>query len=914
MTTTTPEEPDEDSGGGSRVEMHAASHDFSTFTQIGIQNVQLPPEAFRPWAEIAAPPGLRNVPVRPGLFVGRARELARLDAALAGPGGVVVQAMHGLGGIGKSTLAAYWAAAHASDYTLTWWITAATPADIDAGLASLAVALQPALSGALPMETLREGAVQWLAAHRGWLLILDNVTDPADVAPLLARAPAGRYLITSRRASGWHRTAVPVRLDVLDPAEAQALLAAILTQDQPRELEGTAELSAELGFLPLAIEQAGAYIAETGITPTEYLDLLTRYLADMYAQTAEGGDDQRTIARIWHVTLDRLADDPLAGQVLRILAWYAPEAIPRALLDGLTDPPALLHAVGRLAAYSMLTADGGTLAVHLLVQAVTRTPDPGDPHRSPQAIDDARAQATALLADAAPPWEDPAGWPTWRALLPHVEALARNTSSTSSATDTPSTANLLSQAAAFMEDQGALARAIPLYERALAACLRLLGEDNVHTLDARSNVAYAYAKAGDLSRAIPLLEANLQDRARALGEDHPDTLASRSKLAFAYEVAGHLARAKPLYQSAYDDCLRVLGPDHSQTLTALKNVAYAYQTDGDLARAIPLFERALAACLRVLGEDNVHTLEARNNVASAYLTAGNLSRAIPLYESAYAGCLRVLGENHPGTLATRGNLADAYLKAGDLDRAIPVYENAYADCLRVLGPDHSHTLVACRDLAFAYAAADDLIKAIPMLEQTLDGYRRVLGEKHPDTLGTRVNLATFYSNAGYLDRAMQMYKKAYEHCLLALGPNHPHTLIARSSLDSMKPGFPSYLGPGGIGFWTSGKPAAPPVEFGPGTEDLVEALRDVIDPELGVDVVDLGLVYDVTVGPDRIATIDMTLTGADTYIDVIEDQTRAALEGLVSELRINWVWTPPWGPDKITEDGRDMLRALGFNG
>ena len=203
--------------------MLGVSRDSSRFIQIGTQINQPPPlpaEAFRPWAELAVPPGLGNLPVRPELFVGRAGELARLDAALAGLGGVVVQAVHGLGGIGKSTLAAYWAAAHAGDYTLTWWITAATPAAIDAGLADLAGALQPALSGVLPLEALREGAVQWLAAHQGWLVILDNVTDPADVAPLLARVPAGRYLITSRRPTGWHATAVPVRLDVLDPAEA----------------------------------------------------------------------------------------------------------------------------------------------------------------------------------------------------------------------------------------------------------------------------------------------------------------------------------------------------------------------------------------------------------------------------------------------------------------------------------------------------------------------------------------------------------------------------------------------------------------------------------------------------------------------------------------------------------------------
>ena len=98
------------------------------------------------------------------------------------------------------------------------------------------------------------------------------------------------------------------------------------------------------------------------------------------------------------------------------------------------------------------------------------------------------------------------------------------------------------------------------------------------------------------------------------------------------------------------------------------------------------------------------------------------------------------------------------------------------------------------------------------------------------------------------------------------------------------------------------------------TEDVLEALRDVMDPELGVNVVDLGLIYGVDVDAERIATIDMTLTSAACPLtDVIEDQTQVALEGLVSDFRINWVWLPPWGPDKITEDGREQLRALGFN-
>jgi metal-sulfur cluster biosynthetic enzyme len=111
----------------------------------------------------------------------------------------------------------------------------------------------------------------------------------------------------------------------------------------------------------------------------------------------------------------------------------------------------------------------------------------------------------------------------------------------------------------------------------------------------------------------------------------------------------------------------------------------------------------------------------------------------------------------------------------------------------------------------------------------------------------------------------------------------------------------------------SPSPSIPP-DSTPDTEDVLEALRDVVDPELGVNVVDLGLVYGVNVAEDRIATIDMTLTSAACPLtDVIEDQARSALDGLVADFRINWVWMPPWGPDKITEDGREQLRALGFN-
>ena len=777
--------PPGDPGGDARVEMHGESRDSSTFTQIGtqvnqlIQQAPLPEQAFRPWAELAVPAGLSNLP-RPGLFVGRDRELARLDAAMAGPGGVVVQAVHGLGGVGKSTLVARWAAAHAGDYTLTWWITAASPADIDAGLAGLAVALQPALTGVLPLEALREGAVQWLAAHSGWLVILDNVTDPADVAPLLARAPDGRYLITSRRATGWHATGVAtVRLDVLDPAEAQALLAAILTPGLPGEADGTAELCEELGFLPLAIEQAGAYLAQAGATPREYLGLLARYPAAMYQAAPEGGNAARTIARIWHVTLDRLADDPLARQLLRILSWYAPDGIPRMLVDGLADPPTVLGAVGRLAAYSMLTADESTLAMHRLVQAVTRTPDASDSHRDPQQIDAARHQATRQLTAALPDPEDPAGWPTWRILIPHIDALASHAPPD---TDSQDTAGLFNEVGVYLYDQGQPGRAAAYLQRALAGRERVMGADHPATLTSRNNLAAAHQSAGDLGRAIPLHEQALADCERVMGADHPQTLGSRNSLAEAYRAAGDLGRAIALHEQTLADRQRVQGTNHLQTLVSRNNLALAHQDAGDLGRAIPLHGQALADFERVLGADHPATLTSRNNLALAHQDAGDLGRAIPLYERVLADRQRIMGADHPQTLGSRNNLAEAYRAAGDLGRAIALHEQTLADRQRVQGADHPATLISRNNLAHAYQEAGDLGRAIPLHEQTLADRQRIMGADHPATLILRNSLAAAYQEAGDLGRAIPLHEQTVADCERVLGADHPATLTSRSSL------------------------------------------------------------------------------------------------------------------------------------
>ncbi|WKV70143.1 tetratricopeptide repeat protein [Streptomyces sp. PCS3-D2] len=801
-------------------------------------SVLLPPEVLRAAAKVKAPRGMDDLPYLPGHFVGRESELQALDAALKGSGQVRLQAVHGLGGVGKSALAAHWVATRAHSHKLrpVRWITADSPAGVEQGLAALAVALQPALAKVLTTAALAEYALQWLAGHTGWLLVLDNVTDPADIAALLARAPGGRFLITSRLATVWTTATTVIRLDVLDPAESLTLLTRATTAAGPRDLDGAAELCAELGHLPLAVVQAAAYLAQNPLlTPSNYVGLLREDPAGTYQQGGEGRTSaERTVARVWRVTLDRISElQPYAARVLRALAWYGPDRIPVGLLDRIPDHPfesmptprQVADAVGLLNAYSMIDVAPATrtLGMHRLVQGLTRTPDPADPHRDPVLIEMARIHATLALHEDVIPlsWRDPALWPQWRSLIPHIDALASNTPT---ADDSPQMAALLNQAGGYLHGQGLAGRAVPhleralayrersqgrdhpdtsdivnnlaatrlaigdlagavaLSERAVAATVRHRGRDHPLSIGAQVNLAVVRLEAGEVDRATAMIEQALADSLRLGGEAHYATIMVRSHLATAYLAAGHFDRALELQTRNAAISARVLGEDHPDTQAARIILTQAAQAAGDPARAVPLYERLRRRQERALGEDHPHTLATRSNLASAHLASGNPGRAIEENEQVVEDRMRVLGEDDPHTLAAQGLLADAYTEAGDTERSIPLSARVLEDRLRVLGEDHPDTFTARESLAGAHRAAGDLDRAILLCTQVLDDRLRVLGPNHPDTLNARNNLALLQGGQGAEDKAIALLEHTLAESVRALGEDHPHLAATRHNL------------------------------------------------------------------------------------------------------------------------------------
>ncbi|MFE6867201.1 NB-ARC domain-containing protein [Kitasatospora sp. NPDC057692] len=385
------------------------------------RTVVLTPEAEAAARSIAAPPGSHNLPPSPTAeLVGRAEALEAVGDALAGGGGLVTQAttLHGLGGVGKTALALHYAYAHLPEYDLVWWITAESPEQIAEAFADLAVHLNRDRALAESPNRQVEWALAWLRAHERWLLVFDNVEDPVHLTPFLGRLLGrGHQLVTSRRADGWHEGIDPIRVDVLDAPLAARLLhraagrAEEGDEDEHAEARGLAD---ELGHLPIALAQAGAHIRQTGTSFRAFRELL-RTVAPSSSGAMPSALD--TVSRLWRTTLRTVQETaPFAVELLRTLAWYAPEALPReALLPfGSRRPEEVDAALEVLADYSLVTLGPRTVAVHRLLRSTLRAGD-----------EDGKvwARAERNLAGAVARLWPQADQAVRRALLPHVREL-----------------------------------------------------------------------------------------------------------------------------------------------------------------------------------------------------------------------------------------------------------------------------------------------------------------------------------------------------------------------------------------------------------------------------------------------------------------------------------------------------------
>ena len=626
---------------------------------------------------------------------------------------------------------------HLAEVGVAWELAAENPTVLAGGFGQLAAQL-----GARDVVDTRDPVASVhgvLAAFPDeWLLIFDNAPDRASVQAFLPPTGPGRVLITSQNPN-W--PGQPLDVPVLDPDVAAGFLVS-RTGDPNRQ--AALELADILGELPLALEQAAAYMQAAGQSLAGYLALFRQRRLDLLARGQPTGYPG-TVLTTWALAFGQLEQSaPAAAGLLRLLACCAPEAIPlrlllqprrrlakrlprrvaRVLAPLLKDPVTAGDAKAALRRYSLISpAVGESFSVHRLVQVVTLGQMPADLALQWQ-------QATAAVIEAAIPGDpaQPDTWPDFAALLPHAQAALTADS------------DGLQRIAVYLGISGNYAAARNLWKTVLELKERVYGPEHLETLIARANLARWTGDAGDSAGARDEFSALVPAIERVLGPDHPDTLTACGHLAYWTGQVGDPAGARDQFAALLPIRVRVLGPEHPDTLTFRTNLARWTGEAGDAAGARDQFAALLPIRVRVHGPEHPGTLNARANFARWTGEAGDPAGARDQYAALLPIRVRVSGPEHPDTLIDRINHAAFTGESGD-----------------------------------AAGARDQFAALVPVIE-------RVRGPEHPETLNARANLARWTGQAGDPAGARDQYAALLPIRVRVSGPEHPRTLTDRNNL------------------------------------------------------------------------------------------------------------------------------------
>ena len=683
---------------------------------------------------------LNNLPGSIGRrFKGRADVLREVHTGLHDGAGAITQAIAGLGGIGKTRLAIEYAYAFASEYRATFLLSGDSEATLTTSFTDLTNPRYLNLKDvhAQDSETRYHAVLKWLAENEKWLLIVDNVDTPEARSAIQNRfgeLDRGKVLITSRLKS-FNTKVRTIPLDLLTPEAARDFFLdrtqRDLADDDPESQE-LDKLVETLDGLALAIEQAGAYIAEFNVTFAKYILLLAENEKRVLEwDDADLTDYEETVATTWLTTFERLSEE--ARDILNQTSFLAPEPIPRTIFEPEDTRPdqSVIHELARYSLAEILTDPADTFQVHRLVQGIVQSQ-----------LGEKREEIWHRLIAKVKEWapnggQDISTWSKWEQFAFHAPAVFGREKEYE---DTIDLCSLLSGFAGFELFRNANYEAAERYvRRNLEADERLLGPEHPNTLSSINNLALLLKSKGDNSEAEPLYRRALEATKRVLGPEHRDTLCSLNNLAALLESKGEYEEAEPLHRRALEARERVFGPEHPDTLCSLNNLAALLESKGEYEEAEPLYRRTWEVYERVLGPKHPDALKSVNNLAGLLKSKGEYEEAEPLYRRAWEAYERVLGPEHPDTLTSLNNLAALLDSKGDYEQAEPLYRRALESRERVLGPEHPDTLTSLNNLAALLESKGHYGQAEPLYQQATEGAEKILGKDHPTTEIVRAN-------------------------------------------------------------------------------------------------------------------------------------------------------------------------------
>jgi len=764
-------------------------------------------------------PAVWNIPFRRNPhFTGRDGLITEMEEALA-KGEVAAltqpQAITGLGGVGKTQLAVEYAYRHAADYDIVWWVRSEEQVTMATDFASLGPELRPPIELIADLDRNVTAVKRRLEQTSRWLVIFDNAPDAGSVSETLPRSSTGHVLITSRD-QNWLSLARTFPVRTLERKDAVKFL---LERTGQSDRNAANDLADELGDLPLALEQAGAYIETTGKTIADYLRLFRSKQREMIKRGQPATGYEATVATTWNISFQSLRkQSPAAADLLNLFAFFAPEAIrrewivagakhlpktlvavvepirsifsrirgtkyvPKTLAAAVKDELAFDEIAAAFRRYSLVevSAEQNSFTVHRLVQAVMRA-------RMTDKESAKWAEAAArLLRETFPGGiilEQPAIWPLCGELRLHTLSVTEQAKAFKVANE--QTGYLLNQLGLYLQVLARYAEAKGLIERALAIHEASFGPDHPNVATGFNNLAGVLQDLGDLAQARALYERALAIDEASYGPDHPNVATDFNNLAGVLKDLGYLDQARPLFERALAIDEAFYGPDHPNVARDVNNLAGVIYALGDLAQARKLFERALRIVEASFGSNHPYVASTISNLAGVLKDLGYLDQARPLFERALAIDEAFYGQDHPKVATDVNNLALTLKGLGDLARARTLFERALRIVEASFDSDHPYVASTVSNLANTLRDLGYLDQARPLFERALAINEASFGPDHPDVARDLNNLALVLRGLGDLAQARTLFERALAILRNRLGDDHPRTRIARENLERM---------------------------------------------------------------------------------------------------------------------------------
>lgn len=722
------------------------------------------------------------------------------------------QAIYGLGGIGKTQLAVKYVERYRTDYQYVFWVNAASRTILIEEYVEIAHNLLLSERREKEQDRVVEAVKRWLEMSSDWLLVLDNADNLEMVQDFIPLQINGHLLLTTR-AQALGEIAEPLDIGRMSLEEGALFLlrrAKRVTTDgrledaTPEDRWHAERIVQELGSLPLALDQAGAYIEETREGLRGYLELYRDQGIKLLQESGLRRSHSTAVAKTFSLTFTQLKrSKPIAVDVLRLCAFLAPDAIPERLLTAYlstltiaadfspqtqkvfknpfargrqaTQPltrvdvgVTLNEASRELLRYSLIHRDDRTetFAVHRLVQAVLRESMDEDTQRQ------WAEHAVRALGSIFPLVEidklNVTAWPECQELLPHVSVCAYYIKQYQFSF--PEAARLLNDAATYLTERGQYKAAEPLY--ALALDIRK-AKGGLPYAQSLYNLARVYYPLASYDRAERNLLKALEIQENVLGENHRDLAPTLESLAILYnDFYGRTKKAEQFYERASRIRQTSSGPEFYLSQNFSNQIAY-YRREKNYTKIEVLYKEALDKIKQMWGEEDPRTARILYDWGESYKAQKKLNEAEAYLQRALDIRKKVLTLNNPDTASSIHSIAELYNLQGKVEEAEQLYKQALSIREEVLGAENPETAATLYSLAKLYKEQYKIVEAEQLYNQALAIRKKTFGPNHPATLLSQHELADFYKSQGRLAEAEPLYKRGLTSGYLKLRPDDP---------------------------------------------------------------------------------------------------------------------------------------------